>query len=140
MSDALPSAGYDRAVIAALHAKWDGLPGRLAPHIALSDVRAVLKEVDVAEKMRVRAAVAELQRDHANMRHDECHHAFAKAKADVEDLRSRLACVLEASYADRPYDERLAAIRGMCDLTTDGMTPAVLSFVNAVIAPGSGAS
>ena len=42
----------------------------------------------------------------------------------VDDLRSRLACVVEASYWDRPYDTRLDAIRGMCDLTTDGMTPA----------------
>lgn len=39
-----------------------------------------------------------------------------------DDLRSRLACVLEATSWDRPYDERLDAIRGMCDLTTDGMT------------------
>jgi hypothetical protein len=43
---------------------------------------------------------------------------------ETEDLRSRLACVAEATYWDRPYDERIAAIRGMCDLTTDGMTPA----------------
>lgn len=43
--------------------------------------------------------------------------------AEVADLRSRLACVLEATYWDRPYDTRLDAIRGMCDLTTDGMTP-----------------
>lgn len=41
----------------------------------------------------------------------------------LEDLRSRLACIAEATYWDRPYDERLNAIRGMCDLTTDGMTP-----------------
>lgn len=40
-----------------------------------------------------------------------------------EDLRSRLACVLEATGWDRPYDERIAAIRGMCDLSTNGMTP-----------------
>lgn len=46
---------------------------------------------------------------------------------EVEDLRSRLACVREATYWDRPYDTRVAAIRGMCDLTTDGMTPAVLA-------------
>ena len=39
------------------------------------------------------------------------------------DLQSRLACVAEATYWDRPYDERLAAIRGMCDLTTNGLTP-----------------
>lgn len=43
--------------------------------------------------------------------------------AEVEDLGSRLACVVEATYWDRPYDTRLAAIRGMCDLTTNGMTP-----------------
>ena len=42
----------------------------------------------------------------------------------VADLQSRLACVAEASYWDRGYDVRLDAIRGMCDLTTDGMTPA----------------
>lgn len=40
-----------------------------------------------------------------------------------DDLRSRLACVVEATYWDRPYGERIAAIRGMCDLTTNGMTP-----------------
>lgn len=40
------------------------------------------------------------------------------------DLRSRLACVLEATCWDRPYDVRIAAIRGMCDLTTSGLTPA----------------
>ncbi len=40
-----------------------------------------------------------------------------------EDLRSRLGCIAEATYWDRPYDERINAIRGMCDLTTDGMTP-----------------
>lgn len=40
-----------------------------------------------------------------------------------EDLRSRLGCVAEATNWDRPYDERLAAIRGMCDLTTNGLTP-----------------
>lgn len=42
---------------------------------------------------------------------------------DLEDLRSRLACVAEATYWDRPYDTRIAAIRGMCDLSTNGMTP-----------------
>lgn len=41
-----------------------------------------------------------------------------------DDLRSRLGCVLEATYWDRPYDTRIAAIRGMCDLTTNGMAPA----------------
>lgn len=41
-----------------------------------------------------------------------------------DDLRSRLGCVMEATWWDRPYDTRLDAIRGMCDLTTDGMTPA----------------
>lgn len=46
-------------------------------------------------------------------------------QAVVRDLRSRLACVVEATYWDRPYDERIAAIRGMCDLSTDGMTPQV---------------
>lgn len=40
-----------------------------------------------------------------------------------DDLRSRLGCVIEATYWDRPYEERIAAIQGMCDLTTDGMTP-----------------
>lgn len=39
-----------------------------------------------------------------------------------DDLRSRIGCILEATFWDRPYDERLAAIRGMCDLTTDGLT------------------
>lgn len=47
----------------------------------------------------------------------------ARRLAEVEDLRSRLACVAEATYWDRPYDERIAAIRGMCDLTTNGLTP-----------------
>lgn len=46
------------------------------------------------------------------------------AAREIADLRSRLGCVAEASYWDRPYDTRLDAIRGMCDLTTDGMTPA----------------
>lgn len=41
----------------------------------------------------------------------------------VADLQSRLACVLEASYWDRDYDLRIAAIRGMCDLSTNGMNP-----------------
>lgn len=41
----------------------------------------------------------------------------------VDDLRSRLGCVAEATWWDRGYDTRLEAIRGMCDLTTDGMTP-----------------
>lgn len=49
--------------------------------------------------------------------------ALVSALTEVADLRSRLACVLEASYWDRPYDERIAAIRGMCDLTTNGLTP-----------------
>ncbi|GAW50579.1 MULTISPECIES: hypothetical protein [unclassified Nocardioides] len=40
-----------------------------------------------------------------------------------DDLRSRLACIAEASYWDRGYDDRLAAIRGMCDLSTNGLTP-----------------
>lgn len=44
----------------------------------------------------------------------------------VDDLRSRLACVAEATCWDRPYDTRLDAIRGMCDLTTAGTTPAPL--------------
>lgn len=39
------------------------------------------------------------------------------------DLEERLGCVLEATWWDRPYDTRLEAIRGMCDLTTNGMTP-----------------
>lgn len=42
----------------------------------------------------------------------------------LADLHSRLACVLEATYWDRPYETRIAAIRGMCDLTTNGLTPA----------------
>ena len=46
-----------------------------------------------------------------------------QAGAEAADLRSRLACVAEATYWDRPYDTRIAAIRGMCDLTTNGMTP-----------------
>lgn len=41
----------------------------------------------------------------------------------VEDLRSRLDCVVEASSWDRPYEERLDAIRGMCDLEQTGFTP-----------------
>lgn len=49
---------------------------------------------------------------------------FAEALAQIPDLLSRLACVAEATYWDRPYDERIAAIRGMCDLATNGMTPA----------------
>lgn len=44
-----------------------------------------------------------------------------------EDLRSRLACIAGATGWDRPYDTRLDAIRGLCDLTTNGMT----------LAPGS---
>jgi len=40
-----------------------------------------------------------------------------------DDLRSRLACILETTYWDRPYETRIAAIRGMCDLATNGMTP-----------------
>lgn len=57
---------------------------------------------------------------------------IAHGRADVElllnlvdDLRSRIGCVVEATYWDRPYDTRIAAIRGMCDLATDGMTPAL---------------
>ena len=46
------------------------------------------------------------------------------ARSAIEDdLRSRLSCVIEITGWDRPYDTRLDAIRGMCDLTTDGMTP-----------------
>lgn len=46
-----------------------------------------------------------------------------------DDLRSRLACVLEATYWDRPYDTRLAAVRGLCDLTTNGLTPVDVAAV-----------
>ncbi len=49
---------------------------------------------------------------------------LAALRAEIDDLRSRLACVVEATSWDRPYDTRIAAIRGMCDLTTNGMTPA----------------
>lgn len=42
---------------------------------------------------------------------------------EINDLRSRIACVEEASSWDRPYDDRIAAIRGMCDLKTNGMAP-----------------
>lgn len=42
---------------------------------------------------------------------------------EVADLKSRLACINEATVMDRPYDTRLDAIRGMCDLSTNGMTP-----------------
>lgn len=48
---------------------------------------------------------------------------ITRLRAALDDLHSRLACVLEASYWDRGYDVRMAAIRGMCDLATDGMTP-----------------
>lgn len=46
----------------------------------------------------------------------------AAADREIADLRSRLACVDEATWWDRGYEERIAAIRGMCDLTTNGMT------------------
>lgn len=49
---------------------------------------------------------------------------IAALLAEVDDLRSRLGCVLEATSMDRPYDTRLAAIRRMCDLTTNGFVPA----------------
>ncbi len=52
------------------------------------------------------------------------HSDIAALLAEVDDLRSRLACVAEATSMDRPYDTRIAAIRGMCDLTTNGLTPA----------------
>ena len=48
---------------------------------------------------------------------------MSKGLSDADDLRSRIACIQEATWWDRPYDTRLEAIRGMCDLTTDGMTP-----------------
>lgn len=48
----------------------------------------------------------------------------AAERVVADDLRSRLGCVVEATYWDRPYDTRIAAIRGMCDLATNGMTPA----------------
>lgn len=44
-------------------------------------------------------------------------------QAEIADLRSRLACAVEATYWDRPYDERIAAVRGMGDLTTNGLQP-----------------
>lgn len=47
-----------------------------------------------------------------------------RALRALDDLRSRLGCVVEATYWDRPYDTRLDAIRGMCDLATNGLTPA----------------
>lgn len=44
-------------------------------------------------------------------------------RAERDDLYSRLACVQETTGWDRPYDERLDAIRGLCDLTTNGLAP-----------------
>lgn len=69
-------------------------------------------------------ADAERERDRAEQQADIQAAARIIAERERDDLRSRLACVSEASYWDRPYDTRIAAIRGMCDLTTNGMTPA----------------
>jgi hypothetical protein len=51
------------------------------------------------------------------------HDAIEQAYAD---LLSRLGCIAEATYWDRPYDTRMDAIRGMCDLaraTSTAPTP-----------------
>lgn len=50
-------------------------------------------------------------------------HIEAALAAAEGDLRSRIACVLEATSWDRPYDVRMGAIRGMCDLDQNGLTP-----------------
>jgi hypothetical protein len=54
------------------------------------------------------------------------HAELKQLVAETAGLRSRLACVAEATSWDRPYEERIAAIRGMCDLNKNGMTPAPL--------------
>lgn len=81
---------------------------------------------DQAPEMEQKAALRALWRELAEKRIESGTDWPAIARTlfrDIDDLHSRLACVVEASYWDRPYDTRIDAIRGMCDLTTDGMTP-----------------
>lgn len=64
------------------------------------------------------------------LEHDTAVEAATRIVADrlrqqaaiEDDLLSRIGCVVETTWWDRPYDERIAAIRGMCDLSTNGLT------------------
>ncbi|MEV5001970.1 hypothetical protein [Nocardioides sp. LML1-1-1.1] len=86
------------------------LPGRGASE----DLAALLAAYD--------ALVEQLAEVQANR--DRLAHQVVQQRAELADLHSRIGCVLEATSMDRPYDTRLAAIRRMCDLTTNGFTPA----------------
>ena len=87
----------------------------------------------VENGLRQQDALRALWREAAEKRVDGCDWPgiVLDLFKHLDDLRSRLACVAEATYWDRPYDTRIAAIRGMCDLTANGHT-------TTPIPPGSG--
>lgn len=84
---------------------------------------------EVAPQATSREDPAVYRADITGIRHPDAQlivevvNAAPRLLDEIRDLRSRLACVNEATSWDRPYDERMAAIRGLCDLATDGLTP-----------------